>query len=121
MTTTSGGKPRLDAGMLTPADMRRARERLGGDPYEYLTEGESEDRQIFLIWCYFSRTRPDFTLDDAANTPYGEFDMSGDDEPDPPIPSPDANGVSPASSDGPASPNGPTSSASAPSAAPTTA
>lgn len=76
-------KPRLHVDLLTPRDMIRARTALGGrNPNEMLEGNDTFERITLMIWCLKSRTNPDFTWDDALDTPFGEFDMSGDEPPE---------------------------------------
>ena len=63
--------------LLTARDMRRAKVALpdvldGRSTYDMLED--DEDRVPFTIWCLESRTNPDFTWDQALDTPYlGEW------------------------------------------------
>jgi hypothetical protein len=105
-------KLRLTPDLLTPGDLKRARVALGGrSPWELLED--PLDAMILAIWCFRSRENPDFTFEDAENTPLGEFDMGG--EVPPPIPGGGGNGASPGNATEPASPPTPTVSEAAPS------
>jgi hypothetical protein len=77
-------KLRLEPDTLTPGDFKRARKLLGVDPYEAITADDREDRIIFMIWCIKSRTDPGFTMAQAEQTPFGQFDITAGGEPPPP-------------------------------------
>lgn len=89
-------KPPLNADVLTPRDLTRAKAALGGqNPFELL--GDPVTMFPLIIWCLKSRDDPSFTWEQALDTPFGDFDMSGgleDDSQPPPIASPAGRGVS---------------------------
>jgi hypothetical protein len=106
---------RLDPDLLTPHDLRRARDVLDGrNPWELLDD--PIDRVTLTIWCLLSRDDPSFTWDQADNSPFGLFDTAGDDDrrPPPVTQSGSSTGTAPAKRNG-AKPKG-----SPPSAASTT-
>ena len=90
MSNTNGHKQVLDADLLTPRDLKAAKVALGGkdvaamlsDPLEAIT---------LTIYCLRRRENPDFTWDQAEDTPLGEFKQP-DGPPDPQTPEPAGNG-----------------------------
>jgi hypothetical protein len=88
-------RPKLDAKLLTPADLRRARDALDGkNPWELLND--PIDAITLTIYCLRSRSDKTFTWEQAENTPMGEFDMGGG-EPPPTTAGPESNGTKPGS------------------------
>jgi hypothetical protein len=86
----------LDPNQLTMADLRRAKVALGGrNPWELLDD--PIEAVVITIFCLRSRDDPEFTMDDAALVPLGEFEMAEDDEPPPPTAGPEPNGEEPGS------------------------
>jgi hypothetical protein len=69
------GKLVLDPNLLTPRDMKRARVAISGqNPYEMM---ENQDDAIpLIIWCLQSRVDPDFTWEQALDTPFSDFEMA---------------------------------------------
>jgi hypothetical protein len=117
-------KPRPDAGLLTPNDLRRLRVALDGrDPGELLGGGDTADTFQVLILAYKLRDDPTYTWEQAGDVPPGSmFDMSGGDEmPPPPTPPPGPPGSSARPSGGSGSRKKRAGSVPAPSSAPTTA
>jgi hypothetical protein len=94
-------RPKIDARLLTPRDMARAKVALaevldGRSPYD-MVEGEVDDAVPFTIWCLKSRANPAFTWEEALDTPFlGDFEPVSP----PPIPPPDASGSSPGKNGG---------------------
>jgi hypothetical protein len=94
-------RQKIDARLLTPRDMARAKVALaemldGRSPYD-MVEGDVEDAVPFTIWCLKSRANPAFTWEDALDTPFlGDFDPVSP----PQTPPPDASGSSPARNGG---------------------
>jgi hypothetical protein len=92
-------KPRLHWGMLTPRDLKRAKASVTGgkDPLEFIQD--KVDEITLTIWCFKSRTDPEFTWDQAEATPLGEFDLREEDKaaPPPPTAGPGLNGSEPGS------------------------
>lgn len=93
MSNTDGHKQVLDADLLTPRDLKAAKAALAGqdvaamlsDPLEAIT---------LTIFCLRRRDNPDFTWDQALDTPLGEFKQP-DVVPDPQTPEPAGNGSGP--------------------------
>lgn len=92
-------KVEIDADLLTPKDIKRARVALGGrDPWELL-RGEQEDRAVLVAWCQLSRDDPTLTFEQLEDLPFGDFVQTEDEEPDPQMtPGPISNGSSPGTS-----------------------
>ncbi|HWD44016.1 MAG TPA: hypothetical protein VHM23_09985 [Actinomycetota bacterium] len=89
-TRLADGKIRLDADLLTPRDMRRARVALDGrNPFELLDD--PIDRVVLVVWCLVSRDDPSFTWEQAEDVPFSRLD-TGSDEPDPPTAAPGSPG-----------------------------
>jgi hypothetical protein len=102
-------RPKLDPDELTPNDMRRARDRLGVNPYEYIaSDADTEDRLTFIMWCIRSRTEPELTWEQADNTPFGMFAPGRGAGPDPQTARRTGRGSSPKKNDGRSSPRKPT-------------
>jgi hypothetical protein len=63
--------------LLTPRDMFRAKKALAdvlGDRSAYDMLEDDDERVPFVIWCLESRNKPNFTWDQALDTPYlGEW------------------------------------------------
>jgi hypothetical protein len=86
-----GGKQWLHPNALTPRDYRRGKQALAGvltemgleDCYELVT---TDDMYAWCIWALKSRTNPNFTWDDALDTPFSEFTV-GSERPPPTPPS----------------------------------
>jgi hypothetical protein len=80
----------FDPMQLTPRDMLRAapvlKEQAGlddVDPYDLLdVEGDKYLRRVLVIWCLRSREDPDFTWDQAFDTPFGDLFTDEDEEPE---------------------------------------
>lgn len=88
-------KPKVvnDPDLLTPRDLSRARKVLGRDPAELFLF--MEDRTALVIWCTRTRDDPEFTWDQALDTPLSEIVAPPDEEPDPqPASMPASNGSS---------------------------
>lgn len=91
-------KIRLDPSQLTMADLRRAKAALDGrNPWELLDD--PIEAVVITIFCLRSRDDPEFTMDDAALVPMGEFEMAEDTEPPPPTAEPEPSGTGPGSDD----------------------
>jgi hypothetical protein len=89
----------LDADLLTPADMKRARVVLDGrNPFELLDD--PIDRVVLVIWCMRSRQDPSFTWAQAEATPFGEVQAAGDDRPPDSAASSSSTGSPPARNNG---------------------
>jgi hypothetical protein len=72
-------KLRLDPSLLTPRDLKRAKVVLDGrNPFEMLED--PVDAMTLTVWCLRSREDPEFTWDQAEDTPLGDFDMAVEDE-----------------------------------------
>lgn len=79
-------KIRLDPDLLTPRDLRRAREILKGrNPFELLED--PIDRVVLITWCLRSREDASFTWEQAEDTPFSAYE-SAELEEDPPTPGP---------------------------------
>jgi hypothetical protein len=80
----------FDPMQLTPRDMLRAapvlKEQAGlddVDPYDLLdVSGDKYLRRVLVIWCLRSRDNPDFTWDEAFDTPFGDLFGDEDEEPE---------------------------------------
>ncbi len=71
---SNNGKLVLNPDLLTPRDMMRARVMLEGkNPYEMLDDADNVI--VLTIWCLRTRTNPDFTWEDALDTPFSEFEV----------------------------------------------
>jgi len=81
-------KLQLDPSQLTIRDLKRAKATvLGGkDPFEALND--PLDAAALTIWCLKSRENPALTLQQAEDTPLGEFEMATEEGPPPPTASP---------------------------------
>lgn len=70
-------KLRLDPSQLTPRDLRRAKLMLEGrNPWELLED--PVDAVVLTIWCLRSRSEPDYTWEQAEDTPLGAFELNED-------------------------------------------
>ena len=77
-------KIRLDPDLLTPRDLRRARDILKGrNPFELLDD--PIDRLVLITWCLRSREDASFTWEQAEDTPFSAFEQA-EPEQDPPTP-----------------------------------
>jgi hypothetical protein len=100
---------------LTPRDMHRARAMLKEqaglpetDPYDIIDQtGDPDLRRVLVIWCVRSRTDPEFTWDQAWETPLeamypedAEAEAAGEDESPPPTPGPENAGTEPGTNNG---------------------
>jgi hypothetical protein len=92
--SSDNGKPLLHPGILTPNDLKRVKVAAGGQsPQELMAEVEGLWQ--VLMFAVKSRTDPEFTWEQAGDTPLGEvFDMTSDGGP-PPTPPPARNGSEP--------------------------
>lgn len=67
----------LAAEELTPMDLLRARTKLGVDGYRYIDDDvkgvSREERTVFLLWCFESRTDPAFTLEQAQRMTFRQI------------------------------------------------
>jgi hypothetical protein len=71
----------FDPYQLTPRDMFRAKPVLAEqagledvDPYDLLdVEGDRYLRRVLVIWCLKSRADPEFTWEQAWDTPFGDL------------------------------------------------
>lgn len=79
----------LDPDQLSSKDMKRARAMLAKrddldiekDPWKLLED--LDNSLVLTIWCFKVRTDPDFTWEQAEETPFGEFDAPPDKGPPP--------------------------------------
>lgn len=83
----------LNPDQLTARDLRMARDALPGMDVSAMM-GDSVDLIPLTIFCLRRRTDPEFTWDQALDTPMSEFATV---EGPPPTPPPALNGSSPAS------------------------
>jgi hypothetical protein len=80
----------FDPMQLTPRDMLRAapvlKEQAGlddVDPYDLLdVTGDRYLRRVLVIWCLKSRDNPEFTWEQAFDTPFGDLFDDEDEEPE---------------------------------------
>lgn len=83
----------LDPDKLTPRDLRMAREALPGMNVSAMLN-DNIDMIALTIFCLRRRENPEFSWDEALDTPMSEFSQSAG-PPDPPTPEPAGNGSSP--------------------------
>lgn len=80
----------LDANLLTPRDLKQAKGALGGQDVAKMLD-DPIDSITLAIFCLRRRSDPDFSWDDALDTPLSAFNKP-EQPPDPPTPSPGSNG-----------------------------
>lgn len=69
----------LDPSLLTPRDLKRAKVALDGrNPFDLLED--PVEAVALTIWCLKSREDPEFTWDQAEDTPLADFGMAVEDE-----------------------------------------
>lgn len=93
MTSANGNKPVLNPDLLTPRDLKMARDALPGMDVSAML-GDSIDMITLTIFCLRRRDDPEFSWDDALDTPMSEFNQA---EGPPQTPPPASNGSSPGS------------------------
>jgi hypothetical protein len=95
MSNTDTTKPVLNPDLLTPRDLARARDALPGVDVSAMLS-DPIDMITLTIFCLRRRDDPEFTWDQALDTPMSEFSQV---EGPPQTPPPASNGSSPGNTD----------------------